>query len=252
MHAFVRLMIIVLAFTSILSAATRSDVNTIEAAENIRYLSQKIARDYLYLYSRPERSELKQTLRAMTKTLKENLTVIASSTQDSDTKDLLKYLAYNTEEMEKLFTDRVTAEQARNMLDYSEVFLEAAESIAREHSYPFNAEEKMLMNIKKYEYLIVRLGKFYMASHLNLLSQTNRHKMEKSIQSLAKGLQKIHAYRYPDELEKNKKDLNLFWQADQHYLSRTEKMFIPNIVVLTNDRFETILGLFALYHSKQQ
>jgi len=252
MRTTVRLVLLLLTLSLGLQAATRSDVNTIEAAENIRYLSQKIARDYLYLYSRPERSELKQTLKKMIEELKQNFTTIASSTQDSDTKDLLKYLAYNTEEMEKLFTDRVTREQAQLMLDYSEVLLEAAESIAREHSYPFNAEEKMFMNIKRYEYLIVRLGKFYMASHLGVLSPTNRKKMEESTSALSKGVQLIHQYRYPQELEKTKRHLDLFWKADQHFLSQSDKMFIPNIVVIENDQFETILGRFALYHSKQQ
>ena len=252
MRTFVRSLLILLALSWALQAATRSDVNTIEAAENIRYLSQKIARDYLYLYSRPQRSELKQTLRQMIEELKQNFTTIASSTQDSDTKDLLKYLAYNTEEMENLLTDRVTKEQAQQMLDYSEVLLEAAESIAREHSYPFNAEEKMFMNIKRYEYLIERLGKFYMASHLGVLSPTNRKKMEESIQALSKGIRTIRAYHYPQDLEKAKSHLDLFWKADQHFLAHSNEMFVPNVVVIANDQFETILGRFALYHSKQQ
>jgi len=252
MRTLLRIALIAVSGFFFLHAATRSDVNTIEAAENIRYLSQKIARDYLYLYSRPERSELRQTLHEMIRELKQNFVTIASSTQDSDTKDLLKYLEYNTQEMENLLTAHVTKSQANEMLDYSEVLLEAAESIAREHSYPFSPEEKMLMNIKRYEYLIERLGKFYMASHLGVLSPTNKKKMAASTKALSQGLQTIRKYRYPDALEKQKADLDLFWEADQHFLSRSDKMFVPNIVVITNDHFERILGRFALHHSKQQ
>jgi uncharacterized protein YsxB (DUF464 family) len=234
------------------SAATRSDVNTIEAAEHIRYLSQKIARDYLYLYSRPQRNSLRIGLHKMIQELKTHFATIDASTQDNDTKDLLKYLGYNTQNMRNLLDKHVTKDQARQMLDYSEILLEGADSIARAHRYPFSAEETMLMNIKKYEYLIERLGKFYMASQLGALSTTNRKKMNESIQALTKGLRTIRTYRYPDALERQKKHLEMFWNADQHFLKHAYDMFVPSIVVTTNEQFEQILKQFALHHSKRQ
>jgi uncharacterized protein YsxB (DUF464 family) len=252
MMIIVRTVLLGVLLTLGLSAATRSDVNTIEAAEHIRYLSQKIARDYLYLYSRPQRNSLRTQLHTMIEELKTHFATIDASTQDNDTKDLLKYLEYNTQSMRELLTENITKEQARQMLDYSEILLEGADSIAREHRYPFNAEETMLMNIKKYEYLIERLGKFYMASQLGALSQSNRKKMKQSIEALTQGLETIRAYRYPETLEKQKRHLDLFWKADRHFLRRAYDMFVPTIVVTTNDAFERILGQFALYHSKRQ
>ncbi len=233
-------------------AATRSDVNVIVAAEHIRYLSQKIAKDYLYLYSQPRHVEIRQEIRTMIDALNENFNTIATSTRSDSTRDLLKYLEYNRDSIQELLTKKVTKDQSLLMLDYSEVLLEGTNSIAREHRYPFNQEETMLMNIKKYEYLVERLGKFYMASSMGALSQTNQRKMLESQQALEKGLQTIQAYQYPDRYQKHKKELAHFWESSKQILAHAYDMFLPNLVETSSTYFEHILKTFALYHSKSQ
>jgi hypothetical protein len=247
-----RLSLLMLVFAGGLFAATRSDINTIEAAENIRYLSQKIAKNYLHLYSRPKRVDIKRDLNRLVEELGKNFTVIASSTRDDSTKDLLKYLEYNQENIRNLLKKDISKEGSVQILDYSEILLEGAESIVHEHQYPFNAEETMLMNIKRYEYLVERLGKFYMASSLGPLSQSNRAKMMESRQALEKGLETIYAYRYPDDLERQKKALKMFWNSSTQVLTHAYDMFVPNLVNITGDYFEQLLKQFALYHSKSQ
>lgn len=252
MKTVVRLSLLLLFVSTLGQAATRSDINAIEAAEKIRYLSQKIARDYLYLYSQPQRTDLIQTMHTMTRELGENFNMIASSTRDNTTKDLLQYLEYNKVNIEELLKKKVSKEGSLQMLDYSEILLEGADSIAREHRYAFNPEETMLMSIKKDEYLVERLGKFYMASYLGALSQTNRKKMHASELALKKGLEVIRSYHYPTALEKQKKNLFLFGEASHHFLSHSYDMFIPNIITTSSDYFEKLLTQFALYHSKSQ
>ena len=247
-----RIFLLLLLIGTVGQSATRSDINTIEAAEKIRYLSQKIAKDYLYLYSRPQRTDLKRALHTMTNELGENFHIIADSTRDDDTKDILQFLNYNKDNIEDLLTKKVTKEGSQKMMDYSEILLEGADSIAREHRYEFNREEKMLMNIKKDEYLVQRLGKFYMATYLGALSQTNQRKIKESENALKKGLSIIQNYPYPPALAHHKKDLNLFWKSTHHILSHAYDMFVPNIVTTTSDYFEKLLSELALYHSKSQ
>jgi hypothetical protein len=248
----VRTLLLLSLLITIGHATTRSDINTIEAAEKIRYLSQKIAKNYLYLYSRPKRIEIKKELYAMVGELEKNFTTVASSTKEDNTKDLLKYLNYNKENIEKLLLQKVTKERSLKMLDYSEILLEGADSIAKEHSYLFNTEEAMLMNIKKYEYLIERLGKFYMASGLGALSQSNQKKMEESKKTLGEGLKTIQKYQYPAYLQKKKTELIRFWNANRYILTHSYDMFVPNLVNITGIYFEQLLTQFALYHSKSQ
>ena len=39
-------------------SATRGDIKVIEASENIRYLSQKLVKEYLFFYKYPEKTEV--------------------------------------------------------------------------------------------------------------------------------------------------------------------------------------------------
>jgi len=252
MKTLSRIIFLLLLFATFGGAATRSDINAIEAAERVRYLSQKIAKDYLYLYARPKRLDAQNNIMEMVEELGEKFTIISSSTKDSDTKDLLKYLEYNKQNIEELLSGDVTKDSALQMLDYSEILLEGAESIARQHRYPFNTEEAMLMRIKKAEYLVERLGKFYMVSGLGVLSQTNQKKMKESARDFEESLKSIQEYQYPPVLQKQKKQLSLFWNFGQHTLAHAYDMFIPNLVNTSDNYFEQLLTQFALYHSKSQ
>ena len=108
------------------------------------------------------------------------------------------------------------------------------------------------MNIKKYEYLVERIGKFYMASSLGALSQTNRQKMRASTMALEEGLHTIQSYTYPDYLKKQKRELKEFWDSSNYLLAHTYDMFVPNLITTTGNYFEQLLTQFALYHSKSQ
>ncbi len=252
MQKYLKIFLLVVFSSAIGGAATRSDINVIEAAEKVRYLSQKIAKNYLYLYARPQHKGIKADIHTMLDELEKSFNTISSSTNDTNTKDLLIYLEYNKENIDKLLKQKVSKENSLKMLDYSEILLEGGESIAHEHSYRFNKEETMLMNIKRYEYLIERLGKFYMASTLGALSESNRKKMDESRLTLEKGLKQILAYHYPADLEKQKEELRLFWKTNTNILSRAYDMFIPNLMNISCNYFEKLLANFALYHSKSQ
>jgi len=53
MEKLLRIVWLLAAFGLVANAATRGDIKIIEASENIRYLSQKIVKDYLFLYQYP-------------------------------------------------------------------------------------------------------------------------------------------------------------------------------------------------------
>jgi len=162
-------------------ASSRSDVKIIEATENIRYLGQKISKDYLYLYHNPKKIELKEVLEKDIDDLESSIYDIDMSTINTDSKNILDFLTYNKDEIKDLLTQSTDKERSILILDYSESFLEGANSIASSHIYAFSDEEKMLMLMKKLEYLLERVSKYYIASNLNLDKVNNFNHMEKAI-----------------------------------------------------------------------
>ena len=142
--------LLLLGLTLFSEAATRGDVKVIEASENIRYLSQKIVKNYLFFYKNQKQKETKKRLKKELNQLSNDLRIIATTTKDTDTKDILEFLAYSKDQIEQIFNEKADKEKAALMLDYSETLLEGADSIALAHKYNFSREEQMLMVTKKW------------------------------------------------------------------------------------------------------
>ncbi len=238
--------------TLLSEAATRGDVKVLEASENIRYLSQKLVKNYLFYYQHPEQTETKNRLKKELGELNSDLRIIATTTKDTDTKDILEFLAYSKDQIEEIFNGKADKEKAALMLDYSETLLEGADSIALAHRYNFSNEEKMLMVTKKIQYLLERITKYYMAIHVGFDSTTNSEQMKNAMIEMEESLVKISLYNYPEDMEKVKMNLNESWSANRIFLNRSEKLFIPKLMFISVGYSEDLVAELALYHSKNQ
>ncbi|SFV55282.1 Nitric oxide-responding transcriptional regulator Dnr (Crp/Fnr family) [hydrothermal vent metagenome] len=233
-------------------AATRGDVKIIESSENIRYLSQKVAKDYLYYYRYPEDHLIREKLDNALGKLGSDFRVIATTTKDKDTKDILEFLAYSKEQIAQIFETAPNEEKAALMLDYSETLLEGADSIAAAHKYDFSKEEAMLMSAKKIEYLLQRVMKYYMAVHVGFETPTNKEQMQNAVKMLEKNLARIDAYAYPETMKQVKVTLLDSWKKNKYYLDRSDMLFIPGLMFLSGTYLESVVAQIALYHSKNQ
>jgi len=233
-------------------AATRGDVNIIEASENIRYLSQKIVKDYLFFYKHPDKITVKIELKKTLDKLNNDFRIVATATKDTDTKDILEFLAYSKDQIEQIFEEKPDKEKAALMLDYSETLLEGADSIAAAHKYDFSREEEMLMINKKMEYLFERVTKYYMALHVGFANATNKEQMKKAMLGIEEGLLEISLYDYPKEMKSIQKNLDTSWRANRVFFSKSENLFIPKLMFISVDHLENMTMKLALYHSKNQ
>jgi len=235
------------------SAATRGDVQVLEASENIRYLSQKMAKNYLFLYYNPQKTDIKEQLDITLAELNEDLRIIATTTKDSDTKDILEFLAYSEDQIEEIVKKKPTEENAALMLDYSETFLEGADSIANTHKYNFSREENMLMATKEIAYLLERVSKYYMAFNVGFNTLVNNEQMNRAMRELEKNLIKINDYMdYPATLEIEKIEMNKLWTGNRVYFEKSGKLFIPNLLFLSISYLENSVNKISVYHSKNQ
>jgi len=246
------IVLLALGITGPLSAATRTDVNVLEATENIRFLSQEITKSYLYLFANPKKREVAGEIQKMLNELVESIRTISISTDDEDTRNVLEFLIYSKDQIEELVKEKPDKEKAALMLDYSETLLEGANSIARTHNYEFTESEKMLMKGKRIEYLLERSAKYYMALGVGLGTEINRKQMIRAIEMLEGNVQELEAYSYPAQMKKPLKALRESWEVTKSIFDRREKMFVSNILVLSSNEMESITREFILYHRKTQ
>lgn len=233
-------------------AVTRGDIKVIEASENIRYLSQKLVKEYLFFYKNSKKIEVKNKLDKILVKLNDDFRIIATTTKDSDTKDILEFLAYSKDQITEIFNEKPNQEKATLMLDYSETLLEGADSIASTHSYDFSDEEKMLMITKKMEYLLERITKYYMAINVGFDNATNKESMREAIAKFEENIEIINAYIYPYEQTQQQIKMNYSWKANKIFFSKSKDLFMPVLIFESIDYLENIIDEITLYHSKNQ
>jgi hypothetical protein len=231
---------------------TRGDVKIIEATEHIRYISQQMAKEYLFLFKTPQKEEVEKQLKQSLIELGKNLKEIGATTKDSDTKDILEFLAYSKDQIAQIFTEPVDEERAALMLDYSETLLEGADSIAAAHAYDFSQEERMLIVTKKMEYLIERMMKYYIALHVGFDNPTNKEQMKEAIAKFDKNMQLIKGYQYPKDVRTVKSEILRAWSANKGFLNRSDSLFIPKLMLFSSRSLEELTEQIALYHNKNQ
>lgn len=233
-------------------AATRGDVNVIEASENIRYLSQKIVKDYLYYYHNIHNNDLKYDIdRSLTK-LSDNFREIAVTTKDSDSKNILDYLAYSKNDIEKIMKSDMNSEKALQMLNYSETLLEGADAIENSHTYNFSKEEKMLMTTKNMEYLLERINKYYMSLQMGLNIEISKEEMDQAIVDFEANMQQVNLYNYPHEVKNIRTKVNKLWKTNRAFFLRGKVLFIPNLLHNSVAYLENAIAQITLYHSQNQ
>jgi len=234
------------------TVVTRGDVKIIEATENIRYLSQQMTKEYLFLFKTPQKDVVKAELKESLITLSNNLRIITATTKDSDTKDILEFLAYSKDQIAQSFTEKIDEEHAALMLDYSETLLEGADSIAAAHAYDFTKEEHMLIVTKKMEYLLERMMKYYFALHVGFDNPTNNEQMEQAIKKFDENMQLIAAYDYPESLQSVKEEIQRAWEVNRKFLMQSKTLFIPKLMLLSTGYQEDLITQIALYHNQNQ
>jgi hypothetical protein len=252
MHQTLRILSLLLLLNLWLFGATRGNVKILEATESIRYLSQKIVKEYFFSYSYPKRQEIKTKLFDNLNALNQNFRTIAMSTKDSDTKDLLEFLAYNREQMLELFEQKKDFENASLMVDYGETLLEASNSIAEVYRYEFSKEESMIMTMKKIEYLLERTLKYYMISHSGLNDIIIEQVTKETIDAIEQSLDPIKNYPYPQKLTTQQKELIEAWSKSRILLERSKELFIPILLFASVSHIESLISTLTLHHSKNQ
>jgi len=246
------ILFIILGVISNSEASTRSDVKIIEASEDIRYLSQKIAKEYLYLYYNPNKINLRDKITNNMKKLKKSIEEISINTQNNQSKNILNFLTYSNEEIQILLNQKVSQDKSILMLDYSETFVEAANSIQFLHQYKFSNEEKMLMYLKELEYLLERVNKYYIASILNLNKISNKQHMNNALRKVEDIFKAIKEYPYPKEIKEERSKIVNYWKNNKKFLNISKDLSVPNLLLLFSKNFEDSIKKLELYHKQNQ
>ncbi len=251
MKTFSRLLLwIMLASLSLPAASIRNQILLMEASENIRLNSQKIVKNYLYYYINPKKRQFKDLIDKDLEDLDKQFRLIAKTTKDEDSKDILAFLDYSKEKIQEVLKDPFNKDNPALMLDYSEILLEGAESISQNIKYTPSEEEKMLMKMKDISFLIERMTKFYMAIAEGGDVINYGEMLEESVQKMEEDLSALESYPYASEDLIKLRTLKRNWEALKKFYLDYKSLTLPSIVLLASTGVENNARALELYHSK--
>jgi hypothetical protein len=232
------------------AVVSRNDVKLQEASEDIKFISQQMVKDYFYLSFNTQKKEIKKNLSDELLLLDSKLRLIAASTTNESTKKILTFLAYSRDQITETITMPYSADNSAIILDYSEILLEGAEKIAKEHSYAFSKEEQMLINVKNMAYLLERMSKYYMVFQAGFKDHNNIKQLKDAVATFDTLLEKANGYDYNSDIVKYLNNINNYWKVARSYYLSLEKNNIPNILYISVEYLENNILKLELYHSK--
>jgi hypothetical protein len=235
-----------------LGAATRGDVKVLEASDGIRYNVSKLAKDYLLYAHYPQKSKLQSKLKERLSALDADMHDIAISTKDAKTKGVLKYFAYEKIRIEELINQKPNDENAVEVLDFSESFVEGARSIAKHHLYVPSPEEELWIVTRSMNQYLEEIVKYYVAQNAIKDDPQLTIKMEAAKKAFLKNLKIINAYDYTEELKATRERINRLWKTLEIYLSKGDKLPLPLLGTRMGEQLEASIDLLGVYHSKNQ
>jgi len=240
------------AFTFGLEAAIRSDVSVIEASEGVQYSVQEIAKDYLLGHLYPQNRSLQKRIQNNLEVLDESIQQIATNTKDKKTKGILSYFITQKSQIIELLKQKDDNESIETMVEISEIFSEGSKSIAKQHTYSFTKEEKMLMLTKEMMTLIGSIIKYSIAIDIDPHNKENKKSIKRAMERFVQDLEHLNQYTYGVEMIKKKESLNRSWRTVYIYLNKKDPLKIPALLSISSKNIQKVLEVLSVYHSKNK
>ena len=188
----------------------------IKAAQDVKYLSQQLANDYLLYFYNPRHFDYAESLQHSLQRLETDLRTIATDTNNEDIRSVLDYLSYTKDEIADILKKKADKAHAEKMLDFSDTLQEGAVAILETLGIGSTNVPTEL------RYHVVRLSKLYLARHLHFDEAENT----KAI---------YHEMRLIDTMsEKSPSNFHTSW-IDYKRLYQPSAWFLPHLVTLATD-----------------
>ncbi len=247
------LSLLIVAGSLLQAASIRSQVSLLEASENIRLGSQEVVKNYLFLYHNPGKTYVRELVKQGLDDLDAQFRLIARSTKDEDSKDILTFLDYSKGKMLEVLKDPFEKENPALMLDYSEVLLEGAETISQNLKYTPSKEEAMLIKMKDMAYLIERMTKYYMAMMIEPDNSVYNEMLSEAMTQMESDIDSAgEEYQYSGDRLKDLEMLKANWLVLKSFLENKMGNNMPNIILLVSSEVKKSVHVLETFHSKNQ
>jgi len=231
-------------------------IKLIDVAGKQRMLSQRIAKDYLYLGKKIAVDKAGKQLKASLKEFKEGQAKLKESINDPEIKNLLAFVDLSLGELEGIVNKPFSLDNAQLVLDLSESMLEGSQYVVDSLKKIANVKESQIVaKSGKQRMLSQRIAKYYIAYQAGIKDKNTVDQMKAAVKEFSEN-HKILMENKDNTATINQKlaQVDRLWKIVYKFYLNIEKGGLPFIVFTTTDditkKMDTITKLYVQLYNK--
>ena len=236
--------------TTVNPLVKKDAIRLIDIAGKQRMLSQRIAKDYLYIGKKVAVDKARKELKASITEFKANQAKLEEMINDPEIKNLLAFVNMSLNELEGIVQKPFSLDNAQLVLDLSESMLEGSQYVVDSLKKIANVKESRIIAISgKQRMLAQRIAKYYIAYQAGIKDKNTVDQMKAAVNEFAKN-HKILMENKDNTATINQKlaQVDRLWKIVYKFYLNIEKGGLPFIVyTTTNDITKKMNEITELY-----
>jgi hypothetical protein len=229
----------------------KDTMKLIDIAGKQRMLSQRIAKDYLYLGEKVAISKSQKQLKSALDTLKNGHETLVKSINDEEIRNLLAFVEMGAEDFVTTSKEPFSVDNAQLIIDLSESMLEGSQYVVNSLKASIKLKESNIVAISgKQRMLAQRIAKYYIAYQAGIKDQNTIRQMNEAVENFKQTHEKLMSNQdNTPQINKELNSINRLWKIVYKFYLNIEKGGLPLIVFNTTDditkKMDKITGLYV-------
>jgi len=228
---------ILLNATDLFAKEEDKNIKLIDIAGKQRMLSQRIAKDYLYLHKNIATRKIEKELQVSIKNFFQSHKILVNAIKNEEIQNLLNFVEISSNDFNQTLHKSFTLDNAKLILDLSESMLEGSEYIVDSIKSTTKEQESKIIDIAgKQRMLAQRIAKYYIAYQTGIQDDNTVRSMKQTVVEFNNNLTILLTNKENTPAIQEKIDgVNRLWKIVHKFYNNIEKGGLPLIVFNTTD-----------------
>jgi len=218
--------------------AIKDTVKLLNLASTQKMISQRLAKDYLYIGNRVALSKASRQFDKSLLVLSDIQKQLVESINDEEIINLLSFVDMSSEEFKEVSQEAYNLDNAQLILDLSESMLEGSEYVVSTLKETLNIDESnMAVIASRQSVLAQRIAKYYIAYQSGIKDKNTVEQMQNAVKVFTAAQKTLMENKTnTPELNRKLNDIARLWKVVYKFYLNIEKGGLPLIVFNTTDK----------------
>jgi len=231
-----------------------TDKQLLNLAGKQRMLSQRIAKDYLYIGKNIAKTKATKQLKEALNTFLLSHRKLQSSIQDEEVKNLLAFVELSSDDFKDISSQKFTIDNAQLILDLSESMLEGSQYVFNSLQNSFKMKESTIIDRATAQRMLSqRIAKYYISYQSGIKDKNSVDMMRATVKQFSENLDiLIKNHSNTPQITQKLAKIKKLWKIVHKFYNNIEKGGLPLIVFNTTDnitkKMDEVTKMYLLSH----